>query len=214
MYTNGLVSRVRYYAVFGPSPTGYPVLPAQPHTPPISWFSNYILYTNHYVDSWSFSWASTPLTTSLVCPEEDIHFGYKVSYGAGPPLPLVSSSIDGYDEIYYSGAFEGPPSVWWPVLLADETSPTSAPVVDIGTADNLYVGPEMVTGVGQATTEYTYDLGYNYREANAEGGNTARSLAVWALICVVDFNFTDYRDGGKGELFTPPWATNAPAYTP
>lgn len=90
--------------------------------------------------------------------------------------------------------------------LVDVSNPTSPPVF------HLVPDPTaLLDGYEELVYGYTgthYDgKPCAYREASA-------SLRLAGTVVIVDWNFSDYRKGGKSEEYTPPWATNAPAYTP
>lgn len=146
--------------------------------------------------------------------DEDFGTGYEMSLYA-PPLEMTGSgAAQGMLDTDAAPFIEGP-STWKVHKLADETSPDEAPrfdtaaigfsgleMISLATMAQVGIG-EDVTGSGENAVTWYYDVRRH-----------EPFLRLYKLICVVDFNFTDYSSGGKGEPYTPPWATNAPAAGP
>lgn len=89
--------------------------------------------------------------------------------------------------------------------LLDVSSPSSAPSWSL-TADPS----ELVTGWENLVTGYDG----TYNDHTIRNRETGAELRFHGTVLVVDWNFSNYSHGGKGEAYTPPWATNAPPATP
>lgn len=95
--------------------------------------------------------------------------------------------------------------------IVDEQNPITAPRVDIGVDVANIVTPFYPA---QTASWFWDDDQVNY------GGTTTRHrsrfrflhrhcLKLEVFLCVVEFDFSNFMSGGKGEPYSPPWSTNS-----
>ncbi len=204
-YDSGMITRVRYYLVMqnrGSYVFGYgPIDPPPPSYNPTYYATpaSYNMYTEDYFGT-----------------------GYTMS-PQGPDITLASTkavknSATGYTSLDL-------PAQMIVNKIADVPNPTKAPRVDIGVDDlaGLF-GSVTIDGARENSwyehayrdniDETYYSIIYKSHETARQFQAEVPSAEIASLICVVDVQPTHYTDGGLGEEYTPPWATNAPPYTP
>lgn len=197
MYASNMISRVRYYGVFGVA--GYDDREDLPSPIP-----------NQWEDAERY-WTSTPVTYEMVNTDE--FCGYPLSLiVTNYPKTLISTS-EGYDRFELGSNIVGTSAQWIPVLLADEDNPSEAPKVNLGPEYIDFSGHwPRVRGEGEYLESDSgagsYTEGWTFYWSHFTG------LKIKALLCVVDLNFSNYSLGHKGEAYTPPWATDIPTLTP